>query len=385
MEFFTHSAEYWERVVAASERHQRLFTSKSLILEPQLLHKYTYKHGKKQPRVFFFDSDLTTLSWHKKDSTRGLRTIAASSITDVTPGNTDFVCSKLQINLRLDDPNLCFTLHSHSRSLHLVAATVKLRDAWIEAIRAYIIEKNQGFESELNSIKSQQEAELNDFKLFVEEIIAKNEEIKGKFDDLVVENEELTRKNKELEEILYGKRALELQQDREQVWERKIAEKQVIIDRLENQVRLLTVQNHSLDSTATAKMTQMEEQLNVKSRKIAGLEEDFEEFKRQMKQTFNKSLVQKVQQYRESKEALNTYASFLKSKVSDLEKEVALWQAVVHVHVLPLFKAKNPRDEAGFKAVLSFALDFMEKKLTTQKAQADFTDLISNARRQLRS
>jgi len=95
--------------------------------------------------------------------------------------------------------------------------------------------------------------------------------------------------------------------------------------------------------------------------------------------------VQKVQQYRESKEALNTYTSFLKAKVADLEKEVALWQAVVHVHVLPLFKAKNPREEATFKAVLSFALDFMEKKLTSQKAQTDFVDLLGNARRQLRA
>ena len=33
---------------------------------------------------------------HKNDSTRGLRTIPASSLTSVTTGNEDIVCSKLQ-------------------------------------------------------------------------------------------------------------------------------------------------------------------------------------------------------------------------------------------------------------------------------------------------
>ena len=134
---------------------------------------------------------------------------------------------------------------------------------------------------------------------------AQNEDLSTKVGELEKLNEELARKNQEMEEVLYGKQSLELQQEREQVWERKFAEKQAIIDRLENQVRLLTAQHHSLDSTA--KVAQLEDRLASKVKRGAELED---EFKRQMKQTFNKSLVQKVQQYRESKEALNTYTAF---------------------------------------------------------------------------
>jgi len=136
-------------------------------------------------------------------------------------------------------------------------------------------------------------------------VSAQNEDLSTKVGELEKLNEELARKNQEMEEVLYGKQSLELQQEREQVWERKFAEKQAIIDRLENQVRLLTAQHHSLDSTA--KVAQLEDRLASKVKRGAELED---EFKRQMKQTFNKSLVQKVQQYRESKEALNTYTAF---------------------------------------------------------------------------
>jgi hypothetical protein len=385
MDFFTHNSAYWTRVLDANDHYQQLNQSKSLLIEAQVFQKYTYKHGKRQPRVFVFDAELTSLTWHKKDSTRGLRTIPASSITDVTAGNDDFVCAKLQVNIKLEEPDLCLTIHANSRNLHLVAPTVRVRDAWVEAIRAFVLGQEKDFESELRTIRAEQEKEAEEVRKWAEELLAQNEETRATIDNLEKANEELTQKNQEIEEVLYGKRSLELQQEREQVWERKFSEKQAIIDRLENQVRLLTVQHHSLDSTATAKVAQLEDQLASKAKKVAELEDEFEEFKRQMKQTFNKSLVQKVQQYRESKEALNTYTAFLKAKVGDLEKEVALWQAVVHVHVLPLFKAKNPREEATFKAVLSFALDFMEKKLTTQKAQTDFVELLGNARRQLRS
>ena len=369
----------------ANDHYQQLNASKSLLVEAQVFQKYTYKHGKKQPRVFLFDAELTSMSWHKKDSARGMRTIPASSITDVTAGNEDFVCSKLQVNIKLDEPDLCLTIHANSRNLHLVASSVRVRDAWVEGIRAFVLGQERDFEGEVRAIRTEQEKEAEEGRKWAEEVSAQNEDLSAKVGELEKANEELARKNQEMEEVLYGKRSLELQQEREQVWERKFAEKQAIIDRLENQVRLLTVQHHSLDSTATAKVAQLEDQLTSKVKRVAELEDEFEEFKRQMKQTFNKSLVQKVQQYRESKEALNTYTSFLKAKVADLEKEVALWQAVVHVHVLPLFKAKNPREEATFKAVLSFALDFMEKKLTSQKAQTDFVDLLGNARRQLRA
>jgi len=294
----------------ANDHYQQLNASKSLLVEAQVFQKYTYKHGKKQPRVFLFDAELTSMSWHKKDSARGMRTIPASSITDVTAGNEDFVCSKLQVNIKLDEPDLCLTIHANSRNLHLVASSVRVRDAWVEGIRAFVLGQERDFEGEVRAIRTEQEKEAEEGRKWAEEVSAQNEDLSAKVGELEKVNEELARKNQEMEEVLYGKRSLELQQEREQVWERKFAEKQAIIDRLENQVRLLTVQHHSLDSTATAKVAQLEDQLTSKVKRVAELEDEFEEFKRQMKQTFNKSLVQKVQQYRESKEALNTYTDF---------------------------------------------------------------------------
>ena len=95
--------------------------------------------------------------------------------------------------------------------------------------------------------------------------------------------------------------------------------------------------------------------------------------------------MQKVQQYRESKEILCSYVNYLKERLETIEKEVALWQAVVHTHVLPIYQSKKTGKSPSFKQVLEFALDTMERKLLTDRSQTQFITLLTEARKNVKS
>ena len=148
---------------------------------------------------------------------------------------------------------------------------------------------------------------------------------------------------------------------------------------------MLNLQLENMESDFSQKILNFEEKLGQKDNKLIELQNEYDEFKKQIKESFNRTLVQKVQQYRESKEVMCSYVNFLKEKLETIEKEVALWQAVVHTHVLPIYQSKKPGKPPLFKQVLEFALDTMERKFLTDRSQTQFMSLLTEARKNVKT
>ena len=94
--------------------------------------------------------------------------------------------------------------------------------------------------------------------------------------------------------------------------------------KIQSQLELLNLQFENLEKEHTQNILSFEEKLSLKDSKILELQMEYDEFKKQIKESFNRTLVQKVQQYRESKEVLCSYVNFLKDRLETIEKEVAL-------------------------------------------------------------
>ena len=94
--------------------------------------------------------------------------------------------------------------------------------------------------------------------------------------------------------------------------------------KIQSQLELLNLQFENLEKEHTQNILSFEEKLSLKDSKILELQTEYDEFKKQIKESFNRTLVQKVQQYRESKEVLCSYVNFLKDRLETIEKEVAL-------------------------------------------------------------
>lgn len=150
-------------------------------------------------------------------------------------------------------------------------------------------------------------------------------------------------------------------------------------------MELLNLQFENLEKECTQKILNLEERLSQKDNHVLELQSEYDEFKKQIKESFNRTLVQKVQQYRESKEVMCSYVNFLKERLDTIEKEVALWQAVVHNHVLPIYQSKKPGKPPQFKQILEFALDNMERKLLTDRSQTQFMSLLTEARKNVKA
>lgn len=385
--------EYKDHVVRLGVEASNLLETFLCLLQGSVMDKYTYKHGKKEMKEFAISNDLKYFQWKPVGSSRNIRRFLITEIQEVTAGNSQFECRN-HSEIKEDLEALCFTVRLKERPVNIVAKTTAQRDMWLlglthlakgEKINYHeTILKYDGLLTE-NFSKLDEELQNNIekdiFKLSGSFMIDDNEnfKLKKKLKELEKNNGRLTKELFEINSKADKEYGVEFE------LKKVIKGKEKTLKKLQSQLELLNLQFETLEKDCTHKILNFEEKLIQKDSQMHELQTEYDEFKKQIKENFNKTLVQKVQQYRESKEVMCSYVNFLKERLETIEKEVALWQAVIHSHVLPIYQSKKPGKPPQFKQVLEFALDTMERKLLTDRSQAQFMSLLAEARKNVKA
>ena len=391
MELLSSLFEYKGHLARIAKESLAFQDSLSHLIKGTILDKYTYKHGKKQSREFSVTNDLSHLQWRPENSSRKIRKYPLSDILDISSGNSEFVC-KTHSEIKQDSDTLCFTIILKDRPVNLVAPSQKIRDIWVYGLKSLIkpektnsSEELSNYDSLFNSAFSKLKQDLNNPERSVLQSAeslpiedSENAKLKKKIKDLEKANSKLQK------ELLDVSSLVNKEEKAEGVLKKEIRSKEKSERKMQSQIELLNLQFENLEKEYTQKVLAFEEKMNEKDSKLLEVQAEFEEFKKQIKESFNRSLVQKVQQYRESKEILCSYVNYLKERLETIEKEVALWQTVVHTHVLPVYQSKKTGKIPGFKQVLEFALDNMERRLLTDRSQTQFISLLTEARKNLK-
>lgn len=391
MELLSSLFEYKGHIIRIAKDSLVFLDSLSSLIKGTILDKYTYKHGKKQSREFSITTDFLYLQWRPENSSRKIRKYPLSEILDVASGNSEFVC-KTNHEIKQDSDTLCFTIILKDRPVNLVAPSQKIRDIWVFGLKSLIkpeksnsSEELSNFDSLFNSTFSKLKQDLNNPERSVLQSAeslpiedSENAKLKKKMKDLEKANSKLQKELFDMNSIVNKEEKVE------GVLKKEIRSKEKSEKKMQSQIELLNLQFENLEKEYTQKVLAFEEKMNEKDSKLLEVQAEFEEFKKQIKESFNRSLVQKVQQYRESKEILCSYVNYLKERLETIEKEVALWQTVVHTHVLPIYQSKKTGKIPGFKQVLEFALDNMERKLLTDRSQTQFISLLTEARKNVK-
>lgn len=364
------------------------------LVNGQLLNKYTFQKGKKQPKEFLISADLQYFMWKLPNSNRKIRKFLINDIKDIIEGNDLFSCKIPGLNLKNDLNDLCFTVVMKQRNVDIVTNTKQDRDNWVLGLN--LIKGNlekasktdiEIIDNQLDSLKSKI-LSLCKSNLYFEDIEGNSESssTNAELNQLKSKLKHLDQEKTLLDEhINLLKDEVDKKSNDEQLKKRIISQRDKQIKDLESQLELLHSQFENLEKDYSQRIFGLEEKLTHKDSALLSVRSEYEEFKKQIKDSFNKTLVQKIQQYRESKEVLCSYVAYLKQRLDSIEKEVALWQAVVHTHVLPVFQAKKPGRMPQFKEVLAFGLDIMERKLDTDRSQTQFITLLTEARKHVKS
>jgi hypothetical protein len=392
MEFLNTIQDLKNKLTSLTKDSIQTLESITHLIKGSLLDKYTYKHGKKQSREFSVTSDLQHFQWKPENSSRKVRKFLLNEILEVTAGNSEFAC-RTQQEMRLDPESVCFTVHLKDRPVNIVAPSQKIRDFWVFGLKLLLkhekidrLEELSQLDTLININIQKARQEMND----------QDRSILKSSESLPVEDSEIAKLQKKLKDIEKANARLQRQlvemnskadkeYEVEGVLKKEIKSKEKSEKKLQSQIELLNLQFENLEKEYTQKILTSEEKLNQKDSKLLEVQAEFDEFKKQIKESFNRSLVQKVQQYRESKEILCSYVNYLKERLETIEKEVALWQAVVHTHVLPIYQSKKTGKTPSFKQVLEFALDTMERKLVTDRSQSQFISLLTEAKKNVKS
>ena len=362
------------------------------MIKGEIMDKYTYKHGKKQGKEFSLTSDFLHFQWRPANSTRNIRKFLISDILEVIPGNTEFNC-KNNLDIKTDSDFLCLTIKLKERPVNIVASSCNQRDMWVNGLK-YLM---KGYKHNSQEEILRTDSLLNEIYLkLLEEFQNQNEkDIYKSNDSFIIQNKESAKLNKKIKELEKNnakltKEIFEINSKADAEFtaddlKKIIKTKEKSEKKLQKQLELLNLQLENMESDFSQKILNFEEKLGQKDNKLLELQNEYDEFKKQIKESFNRTLVQKVQQYRESKEVMCSYVNFLKEKLETIEKEVALWQAVVHTHVLPIYQSKKPGKPPLFKQVLEFALDTMERKFLTDRSQTQFMSLLTEARKNVKT
>lgn len=391
MDLIPQVLEYKGHIVRLAKDCISLLDSLTHLLKGSVLDKYTYKHGKKQSREFSITTDLLYLQWKPENSSRKIRKYLLSDILDISSGNSEFACRNHH-EIKQDSENLCFTIILKERPVNIVAPSPKIRDLWVNGLKTLIKPEKPNYSEDLSNFDSMFNISLSKLKQELsnpeKSVLQSNEslqiedseniKLKKRMKDLEKANSKL---QKELSDMNF---IVNKEEKAEGVLKKEIKSKEKSEKKMQSQIELLNLQFENLEKEYTQKILLFEEKMNQKDSKLLEVQAEFEEFKKQIKESFNKSLVQKVQQYRESKEILCSYVNYLKDRLETIEKEVALWQTVVHTHVLPIYQSKKTGKMPGFKQVLEFALDNMERKLLTDRSQTQFISLLTEARKNVK-
>ena len=357
--------ENTRKVVQKYQKTQGELKLYKVLVQGETLQKYTYKHGKKQTRYFSMSPDLEHLQWRLPNSQRKLRRYPISEISRVTSGNHFFSSRNSKANMRTDDENCCFSIHLNSRTVDLVASSEDQRNLWVKALCMAIKPKS----------------DLKDLRDSETEIQKLSEEITYKYNELEQQNSQLKLKLSKLEHLNKEKSSIEVTlQGKDQGSmhsDNSTTNKDEEINNLRQKVSELEEQLRNQSFQKSEKLVQLETNLTEKAKEYTQLSAEYEEFKKQIKEAFNKSLVQKVQHYKEAKDVLSSYVSIIKSKLENLEKELTIWQSVVYSYALPVYQNRNPSKIPQFKEVLSFAMDSMERKL--EDSQVSFLKTLTEA------
>ena len=384
--------EYKNQIARLGLEACSLFETCMHLIKGSVVTKYTYKCGKKQEKEIMVSSDLLYFQWKPVGSSRSLRKFPVFDIMEVTPGNSHFDC-KNHSDIKKDQESLCFTVHLRQRPVNIVAESDRQRDIWVTGLRfiskpdkANLQEEILKYDTLINEMQPKIEEELmnNEKDMFKSNESSKHDDnenikLKKRIKELEKTNNKLT---KEIFEINTNasKDATVGNELKKIIRAKEKSEK-----KLQSQLELVNLQFETQEKECTQKILNFEERLSQKDNRLLEIQTEYDEFKKQIKESFNRTLVQKVQQYRESKEVMCSYVNFLKERLDMIEKEVALWQAVVHSHVLPIYQSKKPGKLPQFKQVLEFALDNMERKLLTDRSQTQFMSLLTEARKNVKA
>lgn len=392
MEFLNTVLDLKNKLVSIAKESNQFLDSVTQLIKGSVLDKYTYKHGKKQSREFSVTTDLLYLQWRPENSSRKIRKYLLTDILEVSSGNSEFVC-KNHHEIKQDSETFCFTVHLKDRPVNIVAPSQKIRDSWVNGLKTLIKQEKSNHIEEISQLDTLININLQKAK---QELSNQDKSFIKSTESLNLEDSELAKLRKKLKDL--EKSNFKLQKELndlnskadkevevEGVLKKEIKSKQKSEKKLQSQIELLNLQFENLEKEYTSKILNFEDKLNQKDSKLLEVQAEFDEFKKQIKESFNRSLVQKVQQYRESKEILCSYVNYLKERLETIEKEVALWQAVVHTHVLPIYQSKKTGKSPSFKQVLEFALDTMERKLLTDRSQTQFITLLTEARKNVKS
>lgn len=354
--------------------------------------KYTFKHGKKENREFSISTDLQSFQWKPANSNRNIRKHSISDIAGITPGNSEFDC-KNHHEIKQDPENFCFTIHLKDRPVNVVAINQKQRDMWLACLNYLTKADKISAVDEIMIVDTQfNEAHSR----IVREFQSCEKDVMKSTDSFMLVDPEVTKMKKKMKELEKNNSRLQKElfeinskADKEFIvgdeLKKEIKTKEKTEKKLQGQIEMLRLNYENNERDFTQKILNFEEKLSQKDSKLLEVQSEYDEFKKQIKESFNRTLVQKVQQYRESKEVLCSYVNFLKERLETIEKEVALWQAVVHTHVLPIYQSKKAGKTPQFKQVLEFALDMMERKFLTDRSQSQFMSLLAEARKNAKS
>ena len=384
--------EYKSELVRVGLEAWCLFEACMQMLRGCAVTKYTYKHGKKQDKEIMVTSDLLYFQWKPVGSSRNVRKFPVFDIVEVIPGNSQFDC-KNHSDIKQDQESLCFTVRLKERPVNIIAENIRQRDMWVAGLNFLSKIERPNLQGEILKC----DALINEIYPRIEEELMNNEKDIFKshesfrLDDN--ENMKLAKRVKELEKNnnKLTKEIFEINSNASKdltvgdELKKIIRAKEKSEKKLQSQLELLNLQFENLEKECTQKILNLEERLSQKDNHVLELQSEYDEFKKQIKESFNRTLVQKVQQYRESKEVMCSYVNFLKERLDTIEKEVALWQAVVHNHVLPIYQSKKPGKPPQFKQILEFALDNMERKLLTDRSQTQFMSLLTEARKNVKA
>ena len=394
MDLINQCMEYKNNLVKLGTEACNLLETYITLLKGSFMSKYTFKHGKKQEKEFSISSDFLFFQWKPVNSSRGPRKFSLSEIVEITEGNSDFNC-KTHNDIKKDPETLCFTVHLKDRPVNIVATSESQRYMWVQGLQNMIKNYKPSIQEEIvnnnNMITDTLSKITEELRSFQEKEMVKSSE-----SIIIMEDSEVAQLKKKIKDL--EKNINKLQKENfeirskvdkeykvEDELKKEIRTKEKSEKKIQSQLELLNLQFENLEKEHTQNILSFEEKLSLKDSKILELQTEYDEFKKQIKESFNRTLVQKVQQYRESKEVLCSYVNFLKDRLETIEKEVALWQAVVHTHVLPIYQSKKSGKPPQFKQVLEFALDTMERKLLTDRSQTQFMSLLIEARKNVKT
>lgn len=364
--------------------HSLLTTFSTLfkLTEGMWLSKYTSASGKRHERFFRISADLKHIHWRTAPSASKSKAIEICKILSLSPGKSHFSFRKGNARIPEDPDECCFSLSTEERSYHLVCPDETTRDFWLTGVN-WLVTGESTTSQALDDLETRCSLELELLQDRFVRLQTRKDKDKQKYRgyrESIKENyTKLETENKQLkQDFEVTNKALGESRTRNDELTSELDYNRTSIREHENSFKThLSSEKHKQNEYALS----LESKLTEKDHAYMQLDNEYREFKRQIKDSFSTQLVEKVKQYRRSKEVMCEYVDELKLEKEELEKELALWQAVVFHYVLPSFQAKKHGEIPTLRDVLNHALDSLEEKFNMERGHKEFVSVLTQTRK----